>query len=121
MEKIEIKETVIESKLFNFTISPNVLMWELELEDADFPIKHTVYLYVNHEGTHLVGGYLSCDLAADKNLTEKQLFNYPIVDLTKVRLLNSIKLLTEAKYEMIKKEKEYLVNQNLQKIQEDFK
>ena len=116
-----IKTTVQKSKLFNCTINPSVSMWELDMEDADFPIKHTVYLYVNHEGTHLVGGYLSVDLAADKNITEKQLFNHPIVDLTKVNLLNYIILLTEAKYEMIKKEKEYNVNQNLQKIQEDFK
>lgn len=121
MKKEEIKDTVLKSKLFNFTINSNVLMWELEMEDADFPIKHTVYLYVNHEGTHLVGGYLSVDLAADKNIIEKQLFNHPIVDLTKVNLLNYIILLTEAKYDLIKKEKEYLVNQNLKKIQEDFK
>ena len=61
-----IKTTVQKSKLFNCTINPSVSMWELDMEDADFPIKHTVYLYVNHEGTHLVGGYLSVDLAADK-------------------------------------------------------
>lgn len=116
----EIRKMVLKSKLFKCTINTSVSMWELDMEDADFPINHTVYLYVNHEGTHLVGGYLSVDLASDKNITENQLFNYPIVDLTKVNLLNYINLLTKSKYEMIKKEKEYNVNQNLQKIQEDF-
>lgn len=116
----EIKTTVLKSKLFNCTINPSVSMWELDMEDADFPIKHTVYLYVNHEGTHLVGGYLSVDLASDKNITEKQLFNLPIEDFNKFHLMKCIDLLTKEKYEMIKKEKEYNVNQNLQKIQEDF-
>ncbi len=96
-------------------------MWELEMEDADFPIKHSVYLYVNNEKTHLVGGYISVDLAADKNITEEQLFNLPIVDLNKFHLINCINVLAKSQYEMIKKEKDYNVNQNLQKIQEDFK
>lgn len=32
MKKEEIKDTVLKSKLFNFTINSNVLMWELEME-----------------------------------------------------------------------------------------
>ena len=116
----EIRKTVLKSKLFNCTINSNYPMWELIMEDADFPIKHTVYLYVNTLKTHLVGGYISIDLAADKKITEKQVFSYPIVDLNKVRMLNCINSITKAQYELIKKEKDYNVNQNLQKIQEDF-
>ena len=63
---------------------------------------------------------MSVDLATNKNITEVQLFNYPISELNKVRLLECIDLLTQAQYEMLKKEKDYNVNQNLQKIQEDF-
>ncbi len=118
----EIRTTVLKSKLFNCTmINQDFPMWELEMEDADFPIKHSVYLYVNNEKTHLVGGYISVDLAADKNITEEQLFNLPIVDLNKFHLINCINVLAKSQYEMIKKEKDYNVNQNLQKIQEDFK
>ena len=116
----EIKNTVLKSKLFNWSINSAYPMWELIMEDADFPIKHTVFLYVSTLGTHLVGGYMSVDLAADKKITEKQVFSYPIVDLNKVRMLNCINLITKAQYELIKKEKDYNVNQNLQKIQEDF-
>jgi hypothetical protein len=95
-------------------------MWELKLEDAEFPIQHSVYLYVTHEDTNLTGGYMSVDLATNKNITEVQLFNYPIGKLNKVRLLECIDLLTKSKYVMLKKEKDYSVNQNLLKIQEDF-
>ena len=116
----EIRKTVLKSKLFNCTINSDYPMWELIMEDADFPIKHTVYLYVNTLKTHLVGGYISIDLAADKKITEKQVFSYPIVDLNKVRMMNCINSITKAQYELIKKEKDYNVNQNLQKIQEDF-
>lgn len=116
----EIRKMVLKSKLFNCTINPYFPMWELKLEDAEFPIKHSVFLYVNHEGTHLVGGYMSVDLATNKNITEVQLFNYPISELNQVRVLECIDLLTQAQYEMLKKEKDYNVNQNLQKIKEDF-
>lgn len=120
MTVAEIRKLVLNSKLFKCTINTSVPMWELNMEDADFPINHSVYLYVNHEETHLIGGYMSVDLAADKNITEVQLFNYPISELNKVHLMNCIDLLTKSKYEMLKKEKDYNVNQNLQKIQEDF-
>ena len=120
MTVAEIRKMVLNTKLFKCTINPSVPMWELNMEDADFPINHSVFLYVNNEETHLIGGYMSVDLAADKNITEVQLFNYTIVDLTKVRMLNCLNLLTQAQYEMLKKEKDYNVNQNLQKIKEDF-
>lgn len=120
MTKEEIRKLVLNSKLFNCTINPYFPMWELKLEDAEFPIKHSVYLYVTHADTNLTGGYMSVDLATNKNITEVQLFNYPIGELNKVRLLECIDLLTQAQYEMLKKEKDYNVNQNLQKIQEDF-
>ena len=116
----EIRKMVLKSKLFNCTINPYFPMWELKLEDAEFPIKHSVFLYVTHSDTHLTGGYMSVDLATDKNITEVQLFNYPVSELNKVRVLECIDLLTQAQYEMLKKEKDYNVNQNLQKIQEDF-
>ena len=116
----EIRKLVLKSKLFNCTINSEFPMWELKLEDAEFPIKHSVYLYVTHEYTNLIGGYMSVDLAADKNITEVQLFSYPISELNKIRVLECIDLLTQAQYEMLKKEKDYNVNQNLQKIQDDF-
>ena len=116
----EIRKLVLKSKLFNCTINPEFPMWELKMEDAEFPIKHSVFLYITHADTCLTGGYMSVDLAADKNITEVQLFNYPIKELNQVRVLECIDLLSQAQYEMIKKEKDYNVNQNLQKIQEDF-
>lgn len=116
----EIRKLVLKSKLFNCTINQEFPMWELKMEDADFPIKHSVFLYITHADSNLLGGYMSVDLAADKNITEEKLFNYPISELNKVRVLECIDLLTQAQYEMIKKEKDYNVNQNLQKIKEDF-
>lgn len=116
----EIRKLVLKSKLFNCTINPEFPMWELKMEDADFPIKHSVFLYITHADSHLLGGYMSVDLAGDKNITEEKLFSYPISELNKVRVLECLDLLTKAQYEMLKKEKDYNVNQNLQKIQEDF-
>lgn len=120
MKPIDIKLIVVSTGLFDYTVNDYVPMWELKVDEAPFPLRHGVNLYVDNEEKHLIANYMSYDFEAQKMAIEKELFTVPIDFITKETIINCVEQVKAAQYDLYKDEKDYLVKKNLREIKKDF-
>lgn len=120
MKPIDIKRIVVSTGLFDYTVNDYIPMWELKVDEAPFPLRHGVNLYVDNDEKHLIANYMSYDFEAQKMAVEKELFTVPIDFITKETIINCVEQVKAAQYDLYKDEKDYLVKKNLQEIKKDF-
>lgn len=120
MIPIDIKQIVVGTGLFDYTVNDYVPMWELKVDEAPFPLRHSVNLYVDNDEKHLIANYMSYDYEAQIMAVEKELFTVLIDFITKETIMNCVEEVKAAQYDLYKDEKDYLVKKNLREIKKDF-